>query len=198
MGFKIAVIGWGSLIWKPGSENAKLNLMDCMWKKNGPKLPVEYGRISSKDRLTLVLVNNAEPIQTYWTTHKDNDLQTAKNNLASREGTVNGNIEAVFQGDIQAEGIKGVVASWLGTINYDAAIYTNLKSNFKAHFGQTFSPELAVAYLKDLNNREIAICAKEYFVKTPPQIITVTSKKIADGLGWEREGISFFDGLIEP
>lgn len=166
-------------------------------EKNGPKLPVEYGRISSRDRLTLVLVNNAVPIQTYWACHKENDLQVAKKNLALRENTKEKNIVVVYQADIEAEGIKGVVASWLGTIKYDAAIYTNLKSNFDTHFGQDFSPELAVAYHRDLEKKEIAVCAKEYFTKSPPQITTVTSNKIVKELGWERMGSTFFEGLIE-
>lgn len=41
---KIAVIGWGSLIWCPKG----LKIRD-KWKNDGPKLPIEFARISSHE-----------------------------------------------------------------------------------------------------------------------------------------------------
>ncbi len=47
---EIAVIGWGSLIWCPGSLRIKTK-----WRSEGPDLPIEFARISSDGRLTLVI-----------------------------------------------------------------------------------------------------------------------------------------------
>jgi 1-acyl-sn-glycerol-3-phosphate acyltransferase len=47
---RIAVLGWGSLIWSPG--NLKI---DREWHEDGPFLPIEFARVSQDGRLTLVL-----------------------------------------------------------------------------------------------------------------------------------------------
>jgi hypothetical protein len=47
---KIAVIGWGSLIWCPGSLR-----IQTAWHNDGPSLPIEFARILKDGRLTLVI-----------------------------------------------------------------------------------------------------------------------------------------------
>jgi len=47
---RIAVLGWGSLIWKPDKP-----AISAPWHANGPLLPIEFARISLDGRLTLVL-----------------------------------------------------------------------------------------------------------------------------------------------
>ena len=46
----IAILGWGSLIWCPGSLRIR-----TLWRSDGPRLPIEFARISQDDRLTLVI-----------------------------------------------------------------------------------------------------------------------------------------------
>lgn len=48
---KIAVLGWGSLIWDQGN----LQINDDRWHTAGPLLPIEFARISGGSRLTLVI-----------------------------------------------------------------------------------------------------------------------------------------------
>jgi hypothetical protein len=50
---KIAVLGWGSLIWQP----RELRISLPIWKTDGPELPVEFARVSMDGRLTLVPVS---------------------------------------------------------------------------------------------------------------------------------------------
>ena len=45
---KIAVLGWGSLIWDPKELDANNE-----WNNDGPFLPIEFARISNNGRLTL-------------------------------------------------------------------------------------------------------------------------------------------------
>ena len=47
---KIAILGWGSLIWNQNGLPVK-----GQWKKNGPVLPIEFSRVSRDGRLTLVI-----------------------------------------------------------------------------------------------------------------------------------------------
>ncbi len=46
----IAVVAWGSLVWCPGSL-----AMKTRWRRDGPRLPIEFARISQDDRVTLVI-----------------------------------------------------------------------------------------------------------------------------------------------
>ena len=57
---RIAVIGWGSLLWSPRT----LPLAGT-WSSDGPVLPIEFARISVDGRLTLIIEDGAKPIATY-------------------------------------------------------------------------------------------------------------------------------------
>jgi len=52
---KIAILGWGSLLWEPSAEFEKW--IELPWKNDGPKLKIEFSRISGsrKGALTLVI-----------------------------------------------------------------------------------------------------------------------------------------------
>ena len=54
---KIAVLGWGSLIWNKGNLRLTTN-----WTDGGPILPIEFSRISDDGRLTLVIDDVMEPM----------------------------------------------------------------------------------------------------------------------------------------
>lgn len=47
---RIVIPGWGSLIWNPGNL-----AMTGEWQPDGPMLPVEFARVSTDGRLTLVI-----------------------------------------------------------------------------------------------------------------------------------------------
>lgn len=47
---RIAILGWGSLIWNPNGLPIRGD-----WQRGGPVLPIEFSRISSDERLTLVI-----------------------------------------------------------------------------------------------------------------------------------------------
>ena len=81
---KITVIGWGSLYWNPG-----VLAIEPEWYLDGPMLPVEFARFSSRDRLTLVLVDGAPAQPTLWALSKKSTLEEAAADLQTREGCTN-------------------------------------------------------------------------------------------------------------
>lgn len=58
---KIAILGWDSLIWDPRSLKYDVN---TGWLTDGPKLPIEFARISNDGRLTLVIKESVVEVQT--------------------------------------------------------------------------------------------------------------------------------------
>ncbi len=81
---RIAILVWGSLYWD------LVNLsFDGNWYFDGPTLPIEFVRVSSGNRLTLVINAESQIVQTLFCVSTYNAMQAAINNLAEREGTTN-------------------------------------------------------------------------------------------------------------
>jgi len=79
---RIAILGWGSLIWDPG-EHA----IASRWHADGPCLPIEFARKSGGMRVTLVIVPRYEHLsRTYWALSAFGDVGAAAQNLREREG----------------------------------------------------------------------------------------------------------------
>ena len=81
---KIAILGWGSLIWLPKDLKFDTN---SGWKENGPVLPIEFARISKDGRLTLVITPNGTDVPTLYAVSSFDSLDLAVLNLAVREGS---------------------------------------------------------------------------------------------------------------
>jgi len=196
---KIAVIGWGSLIWNIGTGKRRLHLLGGgKWKRNGPLLPVEYARISSGDRLTLVLLDGAKDQPTYWAVHQSNDLGHAENNLMIREGSSKPRIiRSVTLDEKTEDPITTQIQHWLKTTDCQAAIWTSLDSNFKEEIGPPFSTDNAIEYLKTLVRNNSETCAKDYIAKTPLQIDTDVRKQAVSKLGWLNCTEEFFLPFLE-
>ena len=96
---KIAVLGWGSLIWCPKD----LKIKDKNWKEDGPKLPIEFARISKDRRLTLVIYNKyinekKNWVQTLWNIMDVESIGEAIVNLGTREGASCKRIGFIYNG----------------------------------------------------------------------------------------------------
>lgn len=172
----IAVIGWGSLIWCPGSLRIK-----SRWRPDGPMLPLEFARISTDGRLTLVIHPGSPAVRTYWALSECETMDEARQNLCAREGTALSHIamaignakEAVANSDG-----KLAVLAWLQSRpDIDAAVWTALSSNWEAKRRRVFSPEDAARYLADLERERGQDPLKyrracEYIRNAPAQIQT--------------------------
>jgi len=173
----IAVIGWGSLIWCPGSLRIKTR-----WRADGPTLPIEFARISEDGRLTLV-IHPGSPLQaTYWALSELTDLTEARRNLMEREGCRSlARVPYVTRDDASPEIPREVdkqLKHWLPKHNeFEAAIWTGLETNWDEKFHKGFSPEDAVRYLEklDAEQKRTKVAyerAKEYVTNAPPLIQT--------------------------
>ncbi|MCK4348512.1 MAG: hypothetical protein KAW47_07835 [Thermoplasmatales archaeon] len=184
---EIAFLGWGSLVWKQRELRAKGD-----WQNDGPSLPIEFMRLSSGGRITLVLYPGAEEIQTLWIKADFEDLNAAIENLRDRESTLTGWIGFVTLPDCtsscQAEpGTLERIQQWAEKKGLDAVVLTDLPENpdkFKKETGMELNDDNIIKYLKSLKNETLEK-AREYVKKTPEQINTKLRKRIREELGWE-------------
>jgi hypothetical protein len=171
---RIAIIGWGSLIWCPGALN-----ISTRWRSDGPVLPIEFARISADGRLTLVINPGSREVTTYWALSAFDTLKQTIENLRQREGTALDQIHAVVASNSVHEAgsnSASVIRSWLEKAEFvDAAVWTGLASNWQAQRRMPFNTDDAVRYLSELEHEENSLCYKracEYIQNAPTQIQT--------------------------
>ena len=164
---RIAIIGWGSLIWNPET----LNYIG-EWNPRGPILPIEFSRISGNERLTLVIDEaNGVPIQTLYAFAATASLEEAIENLKERECTNSRGIGHVQNGDQPQTRVEKTILDWVVDNGFDAAIWTALGSNFEQKTGKPYSFENALAYVDSLEGSKKTI-ALEYISKAPALVQT--------------------------
>ena len=190
---KIAIIGWGSLIWCPKSLHKHIG----EWQTGGPCLPIEFSRISCDERLTLVIdEKNGEVIPTRFTEIRICNLEDAIAALAKREGVTKKYIKYKI-GFVDRQKAKAppkkflyseTVEKWLECTDFDAAIWTALKSNFKKKANleekeeTEFSVEAATKYLQELTEDKKDL-AREYIENAPPEVCTPLRRHLY-ATGW--------------
>ncbi|MCB4823810.1 hypothetical protein [Roseicella aerolata] len=173
---RIAVLGWGSLIWNPGT----LKTSEA-FTPTGPRLPVEFCRISNDGRLTLVLTEDfGTRSVTYSAVSAFGDLASAVADLRMREVTTRANIGIV---DLRGDGGNAAkqrhasfvdqISEWAVEHHYGAVIWTALESNFaeRSARGEAFSTAAAVRYLEELNADQRAD-ALRYIRNAPSEVQT--------------------------
>jgi hypothetical protein len=179
---KIAILGWGSLIWDPRGLPTKGD-----WQCNGPKLPIEFSRISGT-RLTLVIdFEHGDIVSTRYIQSSRSDLGDAVRDLRCREGTVRehiGFIDLPHEICSSKEFPKHETASleigrWLEHSGFEAVVWTALPSNFKKKKGTRFSPEAAIQHLDSLSESE-QLEAFRYINKAPEEVATSLRTQLRD------------------
>lgn len=175
---KIAILGWGSLIWEPKDLNFDSSFG---WRTDGPVLPIEFSRISNDGRLTLVITADGTNVPTLFTTSEAGSLQEAIRNLSQRErspiskiGFYEKSTNRCYPKDfLYCQNIK----SWIVATDFDAVIWTNLAENWKEKTADR------IVYLRNLENDKMSI-AKTYINNAPEQIKTTLRVKIEQELAW--------------
>lgn len=185
---KIAILGWGSLIWQPKELSFNKNFG---WRKNGPVLPIEFARISKDGRLTLVITQNGTKVPVLYTLSNSNSLEEAILNLAIREGSGRnsiGSYDKVKDKFTPKFLFEDEIKNWIKNTDFDAVIWTNLGENWniKNDIGDIIcqiEPKNRIEYLKELKGHTSAL-AEEYIRKTPIEIQTIFRKEIEATLNW--------------
>ena len=182
---RIAVIGWGSLIWCPGCLNIK-----SRWYTNGPKLPIEFSRVSKDGRLTLVITPKVDPVQTLWAVSTFEDVGQAAENLRKREGTSKAYIGQLAIGkpsnrDTGSE----AVSAWLREQNIEAAVWTTLPPKAPPNSDTPMNAQRAVDHINGLDNDKRQR-AEEYVRNTPEQIETKIRKRLREEFDWDNNPLS--------
>jgi hypothetical protein len=179
---RIAVLGWGSLTWQPANDHGELAAIGA-WESDGPALPIEFARISTDDRLTLIIVPGYATLsKALWIRSPFDDIDEAVANLARRETDTHPDNIHSFGGSRRSDAdpqVSAAVEAWLsGQADLDAAIWTGLGPGRRWGAGG-WGIEQARRHLAALEGvpRERAI---EYITRTPPQIDTPVRRALAD------------------
>lgn len=178
---KIAIIAWGSLVWDPRTLKIKGD-----WNDNGPRLNIEFSRVSKDGRLTLVIdPDNGEEVKTYFAQSKRSDIGDAIADLRDREETVRkriGFVDLISGTDSKGEfpdqvDVFEYIKGWCRSQNFDAAVWTALPSQFKDKTKMEFSIDNAITYLRRLpkSAKENAL---QYISNAPQQISTPVRRKL--------------------
>lgn len=186
---RIAILGWGSLIWQP--KNLNYNL-EHGWNPDGPYLPIEFSRISANGRLTLVIDKNATPVKTLFSISNYSELDIAILDLAVREGCSKEKIgscrkvdkDCIFNPDNFL--FKKEIEKWL-ILNpeLDAVIWTNLSVKFKDAINLEYNSENVIKYLQALP-KDTQVLAEEYIRKAHQQIQTKMRDIIEKTFNWSK------------
>lgn len=174
---KIAILGWGSLIWQP--NELEFN-KDFNWKKNGPFLPIEFARISKDGRLTLVITEQGTLVPVLFTISNYKNLDEAILNLAVREGSGRKSIGSYDKNKDKFSDnffYNKNIRTWIKNTDFDAVIWTSLIENW------TSKTTDRIKYLRELNSIT-AILSEEYIRKAPKQIKTTLRKELEVTLKW--------------
>lgn len=181
---KIAILGWGSLIWQPKDLKFDTNIG---WKKDGPTLPIEFARISNDGRLTLVITPNGTDVKTLYSVSSFDTLDLAVLNLAVREGSGRKSIGYYIKSKNESYpkeiSFRDNIKNWIDTTDFDAVIWTNLSEKWILNDETKINPDNRIEYLKSLKGNQSAK-AEEYIRNTPKQIDTKYRKLIIEKLGW--------------
>jgi hypothetical protein len=171
----VALLGWGSLIWESRPE---FDALHCPWAFDGPVLKLEFSRISSSRNgaLTLVLDNHhGVPTTVAHCLSLRSELAQVVQDLRAREGTTTANVGYLRRaGETRCRDAEteATIAAWLVQRDLDAAVWTDLASNFAQKKGKQFSVAAALAHLATLDqptrSKALAyIRSAPSFVQTP-------------------------------
>lgn len=184
---KIAILGWGSLIWNP----RELKLAGGR-QIGGPVLSIEFSRISNDRRLTLVIdERSGVDVPTRYALSSPASLELAISDLQEREGAPNRdrigfvNIQHHRQSpraSAQHPQTCERIRTWVKDNQMDAAIWTAIGPRFHEKAGEPFSADAAVRYLASLKEPTKAL-ALDYIWKAPAEVVTPVRVKAEANFG---------------
>lgn len=155
------------------------------WFKDGPKLPIEFARISNDGRLTLVIKPGFRPVQVFHAESGLTSLEQARENLREREGTILDRI-----GFLDFHSGRNSIRRWESQMiqeltlwgedkGYDAVIWTDIGPRFTDRIHRPFSFPEITTYLDGLEG-DTWQRAANYILQTPVAIKTEYRRALVD------------------
>jgi hypothetical protein len=189
---KIAILGWGSLLW---DKDPEFEEQHEDWQVDGPSLKIEFSRVSQKRNgaLTLVLdMKNGSSCQVAYAMSKRKIPDDARCDLRNREGTTLTNIGFCFvdnsRKQARDEGVLEAICNWAVFKRIDVAVWTDLENNFlaKSNCRQPFSIEAALQHIQNLDSEGKARAAE--YVWRAPAFVKTPLREMLQVQPWWREG----------
>lgn len=185
---RYAILGWGSLIWDLEILTPQT---DGAWRmRAGPRLPMEFTRVSPKRKMGLVVCLDAAhgvECATHAIGSVRSGIAEVRADLAARERAALDLIGAVCRRTGLAHGRSGAVVAavtrWCDETGHDGAVWTDLPSNFDDHLGEGFSIARAESYLLGLTGESLDEAVR-YIRNAPPETDTPLRRHLAADPWW--------------
>jgi hypothetical protein len=154
---KIAILGWGSLLW---DHRAEFDERRELWQPEGPILKLEFSRVSESRSNALTLVidpTNGKLCRVAYAFSKRKYPDDAICDLRCREGTTIDNIGFFFADGSRKHSrdtqVLEDVRTWATEKNIDVVAWTDLESNFekKSPIQKPFSVPRALLHIQALD-----------------------------------------------
>ena len=184
---KIAVIGFGSLLWDLDNLASKVS---GKWKMyQGPVLPLEFSLVSRKRHLALALVIDyldGAPCPTCVIDSIRSDISASVIDLAERERMVPSNIGFIDRSSGQSHShrkeTQQTLWHWIKNSDYDGAVWTDGERNFEDLTGKRFSLQTAQDHLWSL--RGVSLEEARRYIREAPSRVETPLRKALDGSPW--------------
>lgn len=157
----------------------------------GPRLPMEFSRISPKRLMSLVVVldpASGADCPTHWIASRRSSVAEASLDLAGRERCAEDFIGAVCleSGLERGRGpIVSAVRDWCARAGLGGAVWTELVPNFEAETGAAFAIEPALAYLRGLTGVSLAEAVR--YIESAPVTTDTPLRRALAADPWWRE-----------
>lgn len=188
---RYAIIGWGSLIWD--LDNLADHVRGAWHMGTGPRLPMEFTRVSPKRKRALVVCLDAEHgagCATNAIASVRESIEGAIEDLARRERAPLEHIGALCLASGHTQGSKPEVAeavrAWCEAGGWAGAVWTDLPSNFAQALGEPFSIPRALGYLRTLAGESLDEAVR-YIEQAPPATDTPLRRALGRDAWWRAE-----------
>jgi hypothetical protein len=187
---RIAILGWGSLLWEGGTDFDKWR---DEWRFDGPTLRLEFSRVSTSrlGALTLVIdLKHGSETTVAWCLSKRKNPDDAAVDLRCREGCSIRDIgrhDLLADENTQPQGVALDIAAWARAQNVDVVIWTALASNFESKAKRPFAVAEAVVYVQRLPP-EAKSKAAEYIWRAPDFVGTPLRTALQQGPWFRGQG----------
>ena len=184
---KIAVIGFGSLLWDLDDLAPKVS---GEWKMyEGPILPLEFSLVSRKRHYALALVidyGDGAPCPTCVIESVRSEIGAAIVDLANRERMEPTNIGFVDRNTGEShshrEETRNTFWNWIEDSTYDGAVWTDGERNFEALTGRAFSLKTAQDHLRSLQG--ISLEEARRYIRNAPARVETPLRRALEGAPW--------------